>query len=165
MYNSLMILTPVELNKIDVKDFHLDLQFDKSEFKDPYLRDLRDIHADIVLRRNYDDDFETSLKIKGIMVCPCAITLEDVLLPIDIDEEVLVSKSNDEAFIYENSLNLKELVYNSIASIIPMKVVKEGIESYPKGEGWEVLSEEEYSKQKSETIDPRWEKLKEYKEV
>ena len=46
---------------------------------------------------------------------------------------------------------------------VPLKVVKEGIKEYPKGDGWEVVKEEDYTKSKKDDIDPRLAKLKEFK--
>lgn len=46
---------------------------------------------------------------------------------------------------------------------IPLKVVKPGVIDYPKGDGWEVISEETYQKEKKRNIDPRLSILKDYK--
>ena len=46
---------------------------------------------------------------------------------------------------------------------VPLKIVKEGLTQYPKGDGWEVVKEEDYIKEKSKEIDPRLAKLKEFK--
>ena len=44
-----------------------------------------------------------------------------------------------------------------------MHVVKEGIAKYPSGDGWRILSEDEYQKAKRSSIDPRLAKLREFK--
>lgn len=45
---------------------------------------------------------------------------------------------------------------------VPHKVVKEGVE-YPKGKGWEVVTEDDFNASKKNAIDPRLAKLKEFK--
>ena len=43
------------------------------------------------------------------------------------------------------------------------RLLKEGIKEYPKGNGWEVIREEDYIKSKKDEIDPRLAKLREFK--
>lgn len=159
-----MILDEARLAKLNKETFEFDPVYTKEDIKDVYLRRLEDIHAEITLKRNIEDDFEGTARITGTMICPCAITNVDVPVEIDIDDEILLSETNENAIIYKNTLNLNDLVYNLIANEIPLKVVKDGEIDYPKGEGWEVISEDAYNKSKQNSIDPRWEKLMEYKE-
>ena len=46
---------------------------------------------------------------------------------------------------------------------VPLKVVKPGNITYPKGDGWEVMKEEDYRKEEKPAMDPRLAKLKEFK--
>jgi len=38
---------------------------------------------------------------------------------------------------------------------VPLKIVKEGLTQYPKGDGWEVVKEEDYIKEKSKEMSCR----------
>ena len=86
------------------------------------------------------------LDIEGVMIVPCSITLEDV--EYDFQGDVV---------------ELLPVIFQLIVMEVPLKIVKEGLTQYPKGDGWEVVKEEDYIKEKSKEIDPRLAKLKEFK--
>mgnify|MGYP003271358823 FL=1 len=60
-------------------------------------------------------------------------------------------------------VELLPVIFQLIVMEVPLKIVKEGLTQYPKGDGWEVVKEEDYIKEKSKEIDPRLAKLKEFK--
>ncbi|MBV1708810.1 MAG: DUF177 domain-containing protein [Erysipelothrix sp.] len=70
------------------------------------------------------------------------------------DEDVEVVKGD--------VIELFELVYQLILMEAPLKVVKPDLKEYPKGDGWEVIKEEDYVAAKKSEIDPRLAKLKDY---
>ena len=101
------------------------------------------------------------------MVCPCAITNEDVDYPFSIEDELTFTfdKGSDlEAFVIEgDTFDLLLYVKDLIIQEIPIKVVKKGKIDYPKGDGWQIMSEEDYEKSKNEKLDPRLAILKDFK--
>lgn len=101
------------------------------------------------------------------MVVPCAITDEDVLVEFKTEDDPVFSfgKTDDEEAIEVkgDTVELMPVVYPLIMMEIPLKVVKPGLKDYPKGDGWEVLTEEEYLREKQSQIDPRLAKLRDYK--
>ncbi len=110
--------------------------------------------------------FVVDFTIFATVVVPCAITLEDVIVPLEIKatEVFTFEKSDDEDVhvVKGEMVELFEIVFQTILMETPIKVVKPGLIEYPKGEGWEVMKEEDYKKSKEKTIDPRLAKLKEY---
>ena len=120
-------------------DFTDTIAFDPAAFaKMHQIRGLQDVTVSGNI--HYDTASErvfADLDIEGVMIVPCSITLEVVeLLPV---------------------------IFQLILMEVPLKVVKEGIKEYPKGDGWEVVKEEDYTKSKKDDIDPRLAKLKEFK--
>ncbi|MHC1736290.1 MAG: DUF177 domain-containing protein [Erysipelotrichaceae bacterium] len=107
------------------------------------------------------------LDVSGVMVVPCAITDEDVLVEFKTEDDPVFSfgKTDDEEAIEVkgDTVELMPVVYPLIMMEIPLKVVKPGLKDYPKGDGWEVLTEEEYLREKQSQIDPRLAKLRDYK--
>ncbi len=155
---------------INQPDVEIDerLTFDLGHFnKFDRLKDLRNVtvkgngHYDCSLQR-----FKCILDLAGEMVVPCAVTLEDVVVDFDFDAELEYSfLSTDDEDVIEckkDFLDLTPHVFQLIFAEVPLKVVKEGI-TYPKGDGWEVLTEEEYRQQTKDTIDPRLAKLRDFK--
>ena len=131
------------------------------------LRDLKDVH---IVGKGYFDQitqrFYVDMHITGAMVVPCAITLDDIHLPLDFTAFEIFSfvKVEDDEAVNEvqgEYLDLLPILFQLILMEVPWKVVKEGLTEYPKGEGWEVIREEDFNK-KEKGIDPRLAKLKEF---
>lgn len=148
-------------------ELHQELVFEKNEYSwFERLRELRDTQLDLNL--NFDKKLQLitiDYHIQGTMILPCAITLDDVEKEFDLDGQELLSFTDDmgeDVIKLDDELDLKPLLLDIILSVVPIKVVKEGIE-YPKGTDWEVLTEKELQKQKENQVDPRLAKLKEFK--
>lgn len=131
---------------------------------------LRDLHNVIVKGEGHYDcssqRFEVDLNLAGDMIVPCAVTLEDVVVPFEITSHEIFSFQNEEDeeihSCKKDFLELYPVIFQLIMAEVPLKVVKEDA-AYPKGDGWEVLSEEEYRIRSLKEIDPRLAKLKEFK--
>lgn len=150
-------------------EFDENVNFDKSAFvKNSRLKDLRDVHVSGVgYFGQSSDQFEVELEIEGVMLCPCAITNELVEVPFDTCSHEIFSFVDTEELdvhvIKNEIIELIPIVFQLINLEVPLRVVKEGEINYPKGDGWQVLSEEDYRKSKGSQIDPRLEKLKDFK--
>ena len=89
---------------------------------------------------NYEVNSELHLNVSGEFSIPCAITLDDVIVPFNtlIEEEIDQNKLNDEFF-----LDLLDVLWENIVLEIPVRVVKEGVKSEDlHGEGWELVTKE-----------------------
>ena len=160
--------TKMELvNQINVT-FEEKLIFDLNDFKT--LDRLNNL-CNVTAKGNghYDSfhqRFTVDLDIAGEMVVPCAITLEDVTVPfMTIGQGVFSFISTDEVDIHvckKDFVDLYPTVFQLILAEVPLKVVKKKV-VYPKGDGWEVMTEEQYRSQLKSTTDPRLAKLKEFK--
>ena len=115
----------------------------------------------------YTGRFVTDFDIDGVMICPCAITNEEVEVPFETScHEVFSFEETEELDVHvvkNGIIELIPVVFRLICLEVPLKVVKDGPIDYPHGDGWEVFSEEDYQKKKDETIDPRLAKLKDFK--
>ncbi len=154
-------------NLIDI-DFEEEISFDTLAFKKlDRLNDLRNVtvkgngHYDCSLQR-----FEVDLDLAGEMIVPCALTLEDVVVPFDFSStEVFSFLNTEDEDVHECKKEFVELypiVFHLICREVPLKVVKDDAQ-YLKGEGWEVMSEQEYRSRKEKEVDPRLAKLKDFK--
>ncbi|WP_100487586.1 YceD family protein [Sporolactobacillus pectinivorans] len=109
------------------------------------------------------------LQISGIMVLPCAISLEDVDYPfaISTSETFLLNGTEDSdlekgEFVHEIEDEQIDLVPSLVEAILvekPMRVVSERVRTEKlSGNGWELVTDEMAARQ----IDPRLEKLKKF---
>lgn len=162
-----------DLDRLTVGRIDIDesLEFDLSNLNlHSRLTALRDIFAE---GHGYFDShssqFITDLRVEGIMSVPCAISLK----PFDIEFSIQYGEvfsfepvSAEEEGIEEvegDTLDLKPYILAAILAEVPMKAVNPELETYPEGDGWVVMTEEDYIKQKSQEIDPRLAKLKDFK--
>lgn len=120
------------------------------------------IHYDERSDRVYAD-----LDIYGVMIIPCSITLEDIEYDFHAKslEVFTFNKADDEDMhvVKGDVVEVLPVIFQLILMEVPLKAVKEGITQYPKGDGWEVLKEEDYINEKRNEIDPRFAKLKDFK--
>lgn len=133
------------------------------------IRRLENVHVQGRLFFEKDNNhILVSMTITGTMIVPCAITLEDVDYPFETSTDLTYGFNEEDdpevLVIPKNGLDLSEDVLNAIWIERPFTLVKPGLKSYPKGEGWEVISEEDYLKSKSSEIDPRLAIFKDYKQ-
>lgn len=145
-------------------------------------RDEQIIDVDKILISGYIDisseRYYVHLTIKTTVVVPSSRSLLPVVLQIDgeVDENHVtdeqfsaideVSEQADYLVIENNSINLDEIVEDFILSSIPMRILTEEeqkSDSMPKGDNWEVISEDDYlfskAKEAEEKVDPRLAKL------
>ncbi len=103
--------------------------------------------------------------VKGTMVLPCAISLEDIEYPFNIDSSVIFAfyKPHEDEEVVEvkrDKVDLTPIIYQEIMMEVPMRVVKDGANLKSEGKGWKVLDEKEEVQE--EVIDPRLAILKDY---
>ncbi len=150
-------------------DINESIDFDPAVFaKMHQIRGLQDvtvsgnIHYDTASERVFAD-----LDIEGVMIVPCSITLADVEYDFHTKSlEVFSFAKVEDEDIHEVKGDVVELlpvVFQLILMEVPLKVVSEDLKEYPKGNGWEVVKEEDYVKAEKKDIDPRLAKLKEFK--
>ena len=77
-----------------------------------------------------------------------------------------VEPFDDDAVRYADNevIELLPAVIDAILLEVPLQATEATAEDYPSGDGWRVISEEEYEKSRKAEIDPRLAKLKEWKE-
>lgn len=106
------------------------------------------------------------LSIKGIMVLPCALTLDEVDYPFDIQTQEVFSFEKPDPLeevheVKKNMVDLTPVVFENIMLDVPMRVVKEEASIQVEGKGWKIFEKESEIKD-DDYIDPRLAKLKDY---
>lgn len=108
----------------------------------------------------------SDLKLDGVMIVPDSITDEDVEVEFDTESQDTYSFSpvqeSDEDIIVvkHDTIDINPAVLQAVLFEAPMSISRLPRDQYPKGEGWQLLSDQD---PKEEKIDPRWEKLKDFK--
>ena len=125
------------LNKLSIDE---EVVIPEEYYKNAGVRSLSKVKVNGYVTVNYEENLELHLNVSGEFIIPCAITLDDVIVPFNtfIEEEIDQNKLNDEFF-----LDLLDVLWENIVLEIPVRVVKEGVKSEDlHGEGWELVTKE-----------------------
>ncbi|MBQ1482505.1 MAG: hypothetical protein IIZ28_02930 [Erysipelotrichaceae bacterium] len=129
-----------------------------------FLRRLENVTGEIVFYYDAADELRVSYHIEGDMVCPCAISLEDVYVPFDLsDDDKVIHDPQEEGFLLDGDRQIEDILLYIVMPEVPIKVVKTEKIEYSRGDGWSFVSEEDYEASRKDEIDPRLQKLKEYR--
>ena len=160
-----MLIRIKDLSNISDEKFY-DVDIKTIEVNDnPYLKRLEDNKGTISFFYDYEDKLCISYALEGVMVCPDALTLEEVKQDYFIeDEEEVAFDEKDEGFYIYGDIELDKLVYQIVLPEVPIIVENCNKTGYYSGDGWSVMSEEEYDLDQKDKLDPRLAILKDYKE-
>ena len=150
--------------------FDEDITIDSKEFEqNSRINGVKDVHVegdgylDV-----HENQFYANLFVTGTMLVPDAITGKEVEYPFETEsEEVYSFEDTDEDGVRiadGDEVDLMPAIVDNILLEVPLQVSYASKEEYPAGDGWRVVSEEEYQSGQEERLDPRLAKLKEYKE-
>ncbi|MBR3228307.1 MAG: hypothetical protein IKF68_07160 [Erysipelotrichaceae bacterium] len=132
---------------------------------DIFINGIKDVKGHISFYYDQDDKLFIEYELKGKMLCPDTLDMKDVEVPFDLHEDEEVAFSEDkEGFYLMDGMDISDLVAYIVIPEAPISVEKKGETMYYSGDGWTISSEEEYNKNSRNRIDPRLEKLLEYKE-
>lgn len=133
----------------------------------PRCNDLKDIHAGgYAYYDRHDGRLTVDIDISGEMIVPCAITLKPLshLFNVRLNEVFSFYEPDEEdeetIYVQDEEIDLDPYILGAILAEIPLKLIDPELTEYPKGDGWLVMSEEDYLEEKSREIDPRLAKLK-----
>ncbi len=151
-------------NIADEKKYEIDLK--DIEIKDNmFINGVKEVKGDIVFYYDDNHDLCINYKLKGIMLCPDSMTLKNVDVPFDIEDDLnVVTSESEDGFYFIDNMEINDFVSYIIEPEAPIMVENPDEKRYYSGDGWTILTEEEYNKRSKEEIDPRLAKLLEYRE-
>ncbi len=111
----------------------------------------------------------SDLDLDGVMTVLDSITMEDLEVAFDTKSQETYSfeplqniENSDEEIIVvkKDTIDLNPEIFQAILYEAPMSITRLPRDQYPKGNGWQLLSDQDQEEPK---IDPRWEKLNDFK--
>ncbi len=148
-------------------EFEEDVTIDDDAFqKNSRINRVCDVHVEGSGYLNEEEDsFFLSMDIDGVMIVPDAITGKEIEYPFDTHTEEVysfVDRDEDGVRLVDNDIvDTYQAVVDAIFMEVPMQVTHASKEDYPQGDGWRIVTEEEYQKGQEDKRDPRLAKLKE----
>lgn len=133
-------MTSLLTNKEDNIKVDMDVVIDKELLEKSDIRQINDVHVNGEIVNDYDEGYLFKGNIKGVMVLPDDLTLEDVSCPFN---SILDEKITDDAINEDNGLDLMPILWQNILTDIPSKVNSGNRDIKLEGKGWRVISEDE----------------------
>ncbi|MGE5456395.1 MAG: YceD family protein [Ignavibacteriales bacterium] len=133
--------------------------FDESYLSKTDILKLDNVHVKGSITKDSLDNLILSLKIDGVMVLPCSVTLEPVDYPftVEIEDnlEDLLEEIDENPQKLEKTIDILPIIWENVLMEMPMKVTSPKAKDMKlSGNGWELVTEE-----KTE-VNPELQKLK-----
>ena len=139
-------------------DLDFTYSFSEEEIKNTDLLELNDVKIKGIITKDNLNEYNIDVFVEGIMVLPCAITLEPVNYPFSVkiegNLEEMLEEIGENSKKIENSIDILPIIWENILMEIPMRVISDGAEDVKlEGDGWRLITEEKGN------INPEFEKL------
>lgn len=149
------------LKNLEATTFEEEVDFSSYEFDPTHIKAVPYCLTKAVVTDLGDGLLLVKLSIKAKVTGVCAYTLEDVPLEYEIKDEIYFTdkqEDEDDSCFYEegNLIDLDPYILGIIFAEIPIKVVKPGAKLPSGGDGYSVVTEEEYLKEKSQRNKSCW---------
>ena len=143
-------------------DFTLNLDIKDFDYIDR-LRGIDTLHINGVWYYDeINDHLYTEFNLSGDIVVLGSMTLEEYEHHIDVDTiEVFGFEQLDdisEHLVSNNEVDILPIIKQLVVANIPVKIYEENLE-YPKGKGWEVVSEADMALAEETPINPKMAKI------
>ena len=143
------------------QSFEEDIDFSKIELDPTHIRRIDFCHAKVVAT-DYETILRIAIHIDAVVIGVCSYSLEEVELKLKIDDEINFSDDeNDEDCYYQKSpiIDMDEYLLGILLANVPVRIIKKGAKLPKDGQGYRVLNQDDYEKEKANATDPRWDKL------
>ena len=130
------------------------------------VKSIPEVHVTGTLQFDHRSLVFSDLDLDGVMIVLDSITMEDLEVAFDTKSQETYSfdpiKENDEDIIVvkKETVDINPEIFQAIIYEAPMSITRLPRDQYPKGDGWQLLSDQDKEEPK---IDPRWEKLNDFK--
>ena len=140
-------VTKLLTNSIDSLSVKGSVDIPKEMLSNSRIDELKNIKIDGNIYLNEDNELVLEGKLLGTMVLKDDLTLEPVNYEFKTDFEEILNKS-------ENILDISDILWQNILVEIPSKVRSTSEDINLSGDGWRLISEEEYEKEKNKSNNP-----------
>lgn len=130
------------------------------------VKSIPEVHVTGTLQFDHRSLVFSDLDLDGVMIVLDSITMEDLEVAFDTKSQETYSfdpiKENDEDIIVvkKDTVDINPEIFQAIIYEAPMSITRLPRDQYPKGDGWQLLSDQDKEEPK---IDSRWEKLNDFK--
>ncbi len=144
-------LLPLISNKENFVEINEIIEIPDEYYKNTDIRKLDKVLVQGSIKRIGDNIFNLNAIVKGKMILPCALSLEDVDYPFEfnIDQNIGFDNNFEKNYkIIANTLDILPILWENIVLEIPSRVVKDNAKIKTEGDGWCLTSEEDLKNNK-----------------
>ena len=136
----------IDLNLLNIKDeikIDEEVTFPKEDLDKAKILDMEKVKVTGKIIPDLDD-YQIDINIKGKMILPCSLTLEEVEYPFDINVIENLSEIDENYKKSEKTIDILPIIWENILMEIPMKVISpKAKDMKTKGDGWELITDSE----------------------
>ena len=140
-------ITKLLTHYIDTIEINEEVKIPDNILENSLITKLENVNLDGELFLNEDDNLNLTGKLKGIMILKDDITLEPVEYTFETELEEILEKS-------KNILDITDILWQNILVEIPSKVRSTDEDINLEGNGWRVISEEQFQKERNKSNNP-----------
>ena len=140
-------ITKLLTGYIDTIEINEEVTIPKNLIESTLITELKDIKLTGDLTINEDDNLNLTGELSGTMILKDDITLAPVEYKFDTNLEEILEKS-------KNILDITEVLWQNILVEIPSKVRSTDEDINLEGNGWRVISEEQFIKERNNSNNP-----------
>ena len=132
------------IDTIEVKE---EVIIEENLLKESLITNLKNIILDGEIFLDEEENINLTGKLSGIMILKDDITLEPVEYEFETELEEILEKS-------KNILDITDILWQNILVEIPSKVRSTDEDINLEGNGWRVISEEQFEKERNKSNNP-----------
>ena len=136
----------IDLNLLNIKDeikIDEEVTFPKEDLDKAKILDMKKVKVTGKIIPDLDD-YQIDINIKGKMILPCSLTLEEVEYPFDINVIENLSEIDENYKKSEKTIDILPIIWENILMEIPMRVISPNAKNMKtKGNGWELITDSE----------------------
>lgn len=122
--------------------------FNKKQLENTEIIKLDNVKITGDITKNSIDEYIINININGTMVLPCSITLKptnyEFSTKIEGNLEELFEEIGEKCENNQKSIDILPIIWENILMEIPIRLVNDEVKSLEiKGEGWELITENE----------------------
>ncbi len=131
-----------------------DIDFSNNLIDENHVKRINSCHVKLTLTE-FEDVLQCDMEIKADVTASCAYTLEDVPYKVNVKEKLYFSSEemdkDSDKMIYDpgNEIEMDNYVFSYIIASVPHNIHKKGAKLPENGNGFRVMSEDDYMKEKA----------------
>jgi len=140
-------ITKLLTHYIDTIEINEEVKIEEEFLKSSLITNLKNVILDGELFLDEDGNLNLTGSLSGIMILKDDITLEPVEYKFDTELEEILEKN-------KNILDITDILWQNILVEIPSKVRSTAEDINLEGNGWRVISEEQFEKERNKSNNP-----------